>query len=143
MTASNQDLSSLISAAHDEANRMQRRPLPASGKGTRSAQTVLLASLAGAGLVFAMTQLWPLARPHSADQTARDLDAIVEQARAAVEDRRSVQGRLPEALPNAALAGLVAYTPAENAYQLFAASGTVSVTLDRDGKKTIDQGRQP
>ena len=102
-----------------------------------------MSGAAVAGLVFASVQLGPLARLHSADQALRDLEIIIDQARDVVETARTAQGRLPDALPNAALAGLVAYTPAGNAYQLFAASGSVSVKLDPDGKKTFSKGNGP
>lgn len=142
MKSSTQDLSSLISAAQDEADRKEQPSFD--GKPKASARRAWVQpALVAAGLVFAAIQLWPLARTHSADQTARDLDAIVEQARASLEATRTAQGRLPDVLPNAALAGLVAYTPAGNGYQLFAASGSVAVMLDVDGKKTITRGKQP
>lgn len=142
MKSSKQDLSSLISAAQDEAGRNEKPTFD--GKPKASAHRAWVQpALTIAGLIFAAIQLWPLTRAHSAEQIARDLDTIVELARAAIEASRTAQGRLPDALPNAALAGLVAYTPAGNGYQLFAASGPVAVTLDVDGKKTITRGKQP
>ena len=61
-------------------------------------------------------------------------------ARQGVEAARVPRGKLPDTLPNAALAGLVAYTPVGNNYQLFSASGGISVTLEPDGRKTVRQG---
>ena len=137
------DLNSLIHAAETEATRAETRLAvgPAARPGARRA--LLVTGTAAASLAIGAIQLWPLVRGHSADQTTRDLEAIVDQTREAVEAVRMAQGRLPDALPNAALAGLVAYTPAGNVYQLFAASGGVSVTLGPDGKKTVTRGQQP
>ncbi len=94
-------------------------------------------------LALSATQLAPLFHGRSKSQTADDLDAIIEQARKGVEDARLAQGKLPDVLPNAAVAGLVAYTPLGDSYQLFTSSGGVSVTLEMDGRKTVRQGKPP
>ena len=98
---------------------------------------------ASVALVLSATQLAPLFHSRSKSQTADDLDAIIEQARKSVESARTAQGKLPDALPNAALAGLVAYTPVGNNYQLFTSSRGISVTLELDGRKTVIQGTTP
>jgi hypothetical protein len=140
MKTPSQDLNSLINAAQDEAVRNENQPHPDRSHQRNRGKTLLRAGLAAAGLIFATIQLWPLARPHSTEQTARDLDVVIEQAQKAVEAARTEQGALPDALPNAALAGLVAFTPVGNNYQLFAASGKVSVTRGTDGSKTVSKG---
>lgn len=143
MKTSPPDINSLISAAQDEAVRQEYLAPTSQNSKPSAAKTLLMSGAAVAGLVFAAVQLGPLARTHSADQALRDLDAIIDQARDLVEATRTAQGRLPDALPNAALAGVVAYTPAGNAYQLFAASGSFAVKLDPDGKKTFSKGNGP
>lgn len=136
------DLSSLIGAAQTEVARAQSQHLAQRAPPSRLARHARLAGSAIA-LAIAASQLLPLYRGGDRGQTAKDLDAIIEQARQAVDAALAAQGRLPDALPNAALAGLVAYTPVGNSYQLFAASGGVSVTLEPDGKKTVKQGSAP
>lgn len=137
------DLGSLIGAAQAEAVNTQLQAASQSIPQTRAVPYVRLVGAAIA-LGLAATQLVPLL--HSRDggaQTAADLDTIIEQAREGVESARVAQGRLPDTLPNAALAGLVAYTPAGSSYQLFASSGGVSITLEPDGKKTVRNGVAP
>ena len=143
MKTSPPDINSLISAAQDEAVRQEYQMPPERDSKPHGVRALLMSGLAVAALVFAAAQLWPMARLHSADQALRDLDTIIDQARDVVEATRTAQGRLPDVLPNAALAGVVAYTSAGNAYQLFAASGSVSVKLDPDGKKTFSKGNGP
>lgn len=142
MKPASNDLGSLIGAAAAEANHAR---LQAAAEPAPRPAIYRYVRLGGAAiaLAFAATQLAHLFHFHSAAQTAEDLDAIVEQARQGVEAARVAQGRLPDALPNAALAGLVAYTPVGNNYQLFAASGGVSVTLEPDGAKTVKKGSAP
>ncbi len=142
MKPASNDLNSLIGAAEAEVDKAQAqarvRPTPGSARARYGRWVVIVA-----GLAIAAPQLAPLLQGHHRGQTAEDLDTIVELARQSIEGARQDQGRLPDALPNAALAGLVAYSPAGNSYQLFAASGGVSVTLAPDGKKTVTQGSAP
>jgi hypothetical protein len=142
MKPTSDDLSRLIGAAETEVSN---KLLHATAKTSHRSGVVRYVWLAGAvvALVIAATQLAPLMHIHGSGQTIGDLDAIIEQARQVVEAARVAEGRLPDTLPNAALAGVVAYTPVGNSYRLFSASAGVSVTLEMDGRKTVKQGTAP
>lgn len=142
MKPASDDLNRLIGAAEVEVASASLKSPAEKGAPRGTAHQLRLVAVVAA-LVFAGTQLWPLLHIPSKGRTAEDLDAIIEQARQSVETARAAQGRLPDTLPNAALAGLVAYTPVGNNYQLFISSGGVSVTLEPDGKKTVKQGSAP
>ncbi len=92
------------------------------------------------GAVWATQSLWHHVAPHSEERVVRDLDAIIEQARHSVESARLEMGRLPERIPNTALANLVFYDYSGEVYRLFVASSDISITLDTDGNKRIDRG---
>lgn len=142
MKPATHDLESLIGAAQTEMDNAQLRaattPAPRFGV-IRHVRWVGIV----AALVFAVIQLAPLFHFSNSGRTAQDLDTIIEQARQSVETARATLGRLPDALPNAALAGLVSYTPVGNSYQLFTAAGGISVTLELDGTKTVKRGPTP
>lgn len=135
------DLSELINSASDqiavgEARRKTRfygsnffqRALPA------LTFVVLVASVA-----WAVDAMWHHIAPQSEAKILRDLDEVIEQARHSIESARSDLGRLPERIPNAALANVVFYDYSGEVYRLFIASGDVSVMLNTDGSKKIDK----
>lgn len=142
MKSTPDDLHSLINAAEAQAADSQHQagtePAPRS-------QVAHYARMVGATVALAIsaTQLAPLFHSGNRSTTTNDLNSIIEQARQDVEGAREAQGRLPDALRNAALAGLVAYTPVGESYQLFTAADGISVTLELDGKKTVKRGPTP
>jgi len=135
------DLSELISGASDqiavdEARRKTR--FKRSGLLQRILPALTMVLLLGAA-VWAGDLLWRHVAPHTEEKVIRDLTAIVEQARHAIETVRIEQGRLPEVIPNASLAAVVFYDFSGNAYRLIAESGNVRVTLNPDGTQKIDK----
>lgn len=94
-----------------------------------------------ASSAWAVNSVWHHVAPHTQERIIRDLDTIIEQARDSIESNKRSTGRLPERLPNAALASVVFYDYSGEAYRLFVTSGDVSVMLDNDGNKIINKGR--
>jgi len=136
------DLSDLISSASDqiavgEARRKTR--IYQSNVFQRALPVVLVVTLLISS-AWALESMWHHLAPHSEEKVIRDLTAIVEQARHAIETVRIEQGRLPEVIPNASLASVVFYDYRGEAYRLIAESGSVRVTLNPDGSQKIDKG---
>ncbi len=142
MKPTSNDLRSLIGAAEAQVAKvqLQAKAIPAPRSGFARYGRLVGATVA---LVISATQLVPLFQFSNSTRTTNDLNSIIEQARQDVEAVRVAQGRLPDTLPNAALAGLVAYTSVGDSYQLFTTSGGISVTLELDGKKTVKEGSAP
>jgi len=135
------DLSELISSANDqiavgEARRKTR--IYRSGGVQRLLSLVVVAGLLGA-FAWALESMWHHFAPKSEARVVRDLDTVIEQARHAIESAKGDLGRLPERIPNAALASVVFYDYSGDAYRLFVTSGNVSVMLDTDGSKKVDK----
>jgi hypothetical protein len=120
-----------IQVARDKATEPSRRPRIV-------AQALLLGLICylGYGAVRLLT-------PPPASQVASDLEIAVDAARALVESAKATNGTLPEALPSASLASVVAYSHDRDRYQLSATILGVKVTLEQDGKKTIETGMAP
>ncbi len=143
MPSDNQDdLSDLIYKADDSVaiSAARRKTRIHHGGGFSVWMGRLAGLLLTVGAVWAVDSLWHHVVPHSEERVARDLDTIIEQARNSVESARAEMGRLPERIPNAALANIVFYDYSGEVYRLFAASGDVSITLDTEGNKRIDKG---
>lgn len=124
-------------AARSEA--LRGRPLVAG----RTARGRLHTFFVGGLLVLiavALHSVWTAWMPPSAQQTARDLEAVVDAARQSVESVRSRTGQLPSALPNAALASVVRYEPDAGSYRLSATIMGVRVSLEPDGQKVTVTG---
>lgn len=139
MKPASNDFQSLIGAAEDQIAKVQVHA--ATHPAQQSLVTHYLRFVAAtAAIAISATQLAPLFHFSNSDRTTKDLSTIIEQARQDVEASRLAQGRLPEALSNAALASLVAYTPVGESYQLFAMADGVSVTLELNGNKTVKHG---
>jgi hypothetical protein len=136
------DLNDLIYKADDSVaiSDARRKARIHYGEGFSVWMGRLVGLLLIAGAVWAAQSLWHHVAPHSEERVVRDLDSIIEQARHSVESARREMGRLPERIPNAALANLVIYDYSGEVYRLFAASGDVSITLDADGNKKVDKG---
>ncbi len=131
------DLDALIDQAHQETLRAGH---PSHGPKRRALASRLSSMVLLAAAAFALYQLWSVFAPPSTGQTTRDLEAAVDAARQSIEDERSRTGRLPEALPNAALASVVRYEPDASTYKLSATILGVRVTLQSDGQKTTETG---
>ena len=136
------DLSELINSASDqiavgEARRKTR--IHHDNVFQRALPVVLIAGLLVSSS-WALESMWHHLAPHSEEKVIRDLTAIVEQARHAIETVRIEQGRLPEVIPNASLASVVFYDYRGEAYRLIAESGSVRVTLNPDGSQNIEKG---
>ncbi len=133
------DYSALITKAEKAVtpkageNRRERSAKPGHGR------LVLVAALAGVAL-FAAASAWTHLAPPGKDAVARDLDKAVELARTAVDEARKANGELPSTLPSAALASVVSYEPAGTQYRLAATIMGVRVTLEPNGRKTVDMG---
>ncbi len=132
------DLEALIQKAHHETLRAERGPQVPPPR--RALAGRLWGALLLAVAAFALHALWSAFAPPSTSQTARDLEAAVDAARKSVEAERSRTGRLPDALPNAALASVVRYEPEVSTYKLSATILGVRVTLETDGRKTTETG---
>ena len=137
------DLSELVVRAHDSVK------LDAARRATRVRQVNVLQRLMPGLIVmvlfassaWAFYSMWHHIAPRSPEKIIGDLDGIIEQARDSVESTRRDFGRLPERLPNAALANVVFYDTAGETYRLFVTSGEFSVMIDNDGRKTVNKGR--
>ena len=81
---------------------------------------------------------WSFA-PLPAGRVASDLEAVIEAARLSVEKAKGETGRLPDSLPNAALAAVVRYERGQSDYRLSTSVLGVRVTLERDGSKIVDR----
>ncbi|MDH4152082.1 MAG: hypothetical protein OEV67_16400 [Betaproteobacteria bacterium] len=136
------DLSELINRADDfvATSDARRKTRIHHGDGFSVWMVRVAGLLLIAGAVWAVDTMWHHVVPHSEERVTRDLAAIIEQARQSVESARAELGRLPERIPNAALANLVFYDYSGEVYRLYTASGEVSVTLDAEGNKRIDKG---
>lgn len=97
---------------------------------------VLLATV----IAITGSSLWSLLAPVSTQQVKHDLESAVDQARTVIDASRAKDGELPETLPNAALASVVRYEPDAGGYRLIASMMGVRVTLERDGKKSMETG---
>ncbi len=102
-------------------------------------QALLTGMLAALVATSAWT-IWSHLAPPSQSHVAHDLEQAIEQARATVDAARKATGALPKALPNAALAAVVRYEPAETNYKLTATILGVRVTLESNGTKSTDFG---
>lgn len=131
------DLDALIQQAHHETLRVERA---AQAPRRRALAGRLWGAVLLAVAALALHYLWSAFAPPSTTQTTRDLEAAVDAARKSIEDERSRTGRLPEALPNAALASVVRYEPDASTYKLSATILGVRVTLENDGHKTTETG---
>lgn len=133
------DLDALIDAASREATRAGHAPRvePPPSRGTGRPlwpRLMLLALLVGVGWAIYLHFA-----PVPKSQVQRDLEAAVEQARLSVEAAREPGGKLPQALPNAALARIVDYQPQDSGYRLEASILGVRVTLERDGSRHVEK----
>lgn len=124
-------------AAHAEALRAQRH---AAGSERRPRRRLWFNACLLLVTALALHSVWTSLRPPSTQQTARDLEAVVDAARQSVEEARSQTGQLPAALPNAALASVVRYEPDAGSYRLSATIMGVRVSLEPDGKKLTVTG---
>lgn len=97
-----------------------------------------VAALAAGG--WMLLSLWHHLAPHSEEKVLRDLDKIIEQARRSVDTARETSGQMPLQIPNASLAGLVSYEYGEDSYSLQVTSGKVQISIDADGRKTVNSG---
>ena len=137
------DLSELVERANDSVKLDEAR------RATRMKRVNLLQRLLPvmtavaliASVAWAIDSMWHHIAPQSQEKIIRDLDTIIEQARHSIESAKGELGRLPERIPNAALASVVFYDYSGETYRLFVTSGDVSVMLDTDGSKKIDKGR--
>ena len=134
-----EDLDSLTSRASKAVERTSRRDIRPAPPRNRPLPILLLAGVA----LMAGAVIYQNVSPPSPTRVARDLDAVVEQARASVEESRKASGMLPEALPNASLSAVVHYEPKGDAYRLSATVPGVRVTLEPDGAKQIEYGAAP
>lgn len=134
-----QDLNALIDAASDTIDKKYSRPVPAS---RRSIFKPVLSLILLAVIVYAGMSVYGRLAPPGPAKVTRDLESVVEQARAAIEASRKATGEYPDALPNAALASVVEYDHEKDTYKLSATIMGIRVTLEPGGKKQIEKGVQ-
>jgi hypothetical protein len=91
---------------------------------------------------WSLHSVWGALRPPTVQQTARDLEAVIDAARQSIESARTQTGQLPSALPNAALASVVRYEPDAGSYRLSATIMGVRVSLEPDGQKLTVTGEE-
>ena len=135
------DIGDLITQAQDQiavADARRKVRIDRSGFLARAIPALSVVILAVA-MIWAGGVLRRHFPSHSDDQIVRDLEAIIEQARHAVESARGEFGQLPERIPNASLAAVVYYESAGDVFRLIAESDKVRVTLDTDGKRKVDK----
>jgi hypothetical protein len=133
------DLSALIRQAEREVSRQTRRALPAPrGSFAKPALGAVLVVLA----IYAVYSLWALFAPPSTEKVAHDLEVAVDAARESVEKAKSESGQLPESIPSASLGSVVRYERGQQDYRLSATILGIRVTLEADGKKTVEKGVQ-
>lgn len=89
---------------------------------------------------YAGTRILAVLFPPSQKQIAEDLQTVLDRARDAIETSKAEAGKLPDALPNAALASVVKYEHDNTDYQLTATIMGVKVTMERSGRKTTELG---
>lgn len=137
------DLSELIHGANEQiaVREARRKTRFYQGNALQRLLPVITAVALIASVAWAINSMWHHIAPQSQEKIIRDLDTIIEQARHSIESAKGELGRLPERIPNAALASLVFYDYSGETYRLFVTSGDVSVMLDTDGSKKIDKGR--
>jgi hypothetical protein len=134
------DLSDLIHAAQAEAEGR-----PAAGKTTTKRRESGLKPLLFLGVLLVLVAfcgawLWRDMRPASRAQVTADLEHVLLKARESVESFRADTGKLPQALPNAALSSVVKYQPVRDKYVLIARSGGVHLVLFSDRDKPVQAG---
>ncbi len=134
MKPDSDDLSSLIEAASREAAREPAGRLAAQHVRRRPAGIPMLA-LATLLVISAGWALWTHLGPPGTAQVQADLENTIELARQSVDDARRGSGALPAALPNAALAAVVDYTPSASGYRLETSMLGIHVTLEADGTR--------
>ena len=81
---------------------------------------------------------WHGNAPPSRERVAKDLERVLDMAKASVDAAKSGSGTLPASIPNASLAAVVVYEPGQQDYKLSATVMGVRVILERDGSKTRD-----
>jgi hypothetical protein len=130
------DLNALIDQATTTVSKAaERRRRAKSALNLTPVLGVVLAAL----IAFALWSIYSRLAPPGAATIERDLDAVVEQARVAIEAARKENGQLPDALPNASLASVVQYQHGSQDYQLSATIMGIRVTLAPGGKKTVEK----
>lgn len=132
------DLSQLIRQADEQAqNKAQSKAAPQRSRIQVAAifSGVLLVVIAYAGVkVFAAFS------PPSEAKVAHDLERVVESAHQLVDGIKKETGKLPDAIPNAALASVVQYEKRDADYKLSATILGVRVSLEGAGKMTTETG---
>lgn len=134
------DLSSLINEAEKQIDHRDQTVARVSRPRKKLPLGYILAGLLWAVIAFMGFKLWQQIRPPAEQQIEQDLDAVIEQAHAAIETAKADTGELPDALPDAALASVVGYEHDREGYKLTATIMGIRVTLERDGKKTTERG---
>lgn len=134
-----QDLSSLINQA-ESALEKQGSTGMRDEKQRSLALKPALAIIAFLMIGYFGNWLWMIFAPPTQNQVVHDLEAVVAQARASVDQAKADSGSLPDALPNASLAAVVHYEPDQGTYTLVASMMGVRVTLQKDGTKSTDTG---
>lgn len=134
-----EDLTTLTSQASREVKKQARANVAPKPLRRRPVGAVL--ALAAAALLAYLAHR--AVAPPSPEKIAKDLDGIVEQARASIEESRKATGTLPASLPNASLSSVVSYEPRKDSYQLTVTLLGVRVTLSPDGTKQTERGVQP
>lgn len=132
------ELAALIRQAEGVAAGQARRAEPKhAGPGVAKPAMVVVLGLVA---ICAGYAVWAMLAPPSADMVARDLQVVVEAARESIEKARGESGRLPDSLPNASLGAVVRYEHGTSDYSLSASVLGIRVTLQRDGRKSVEKG---
>lgn len=133
------DLATLIDDAEREAAATARGRSRSDAPRPRRSRLPTAVALAAAA-AFGAHELWAHYFAPTAAKVTRDLEHTVDLARDSIEESRKRIGALPEALPNASLAAVVAYESRNTSYRLSASMGGVRVVIDWDGSRSIDRG---
>lgn len=132
------DISKLIKQADEQVRHHDQRTSTSKRKSLPGAAIwngVLLAVIVYAGVTVS-----DALSPPSEERVAHDLEQLIEHARQMVDDIQKDTGKLPDAIPNAALASAVQYEKRSTDYKLTATVLGVRVTLEGSGKPITETG---
>jgi hypothetical protein len=134
------DLTALIKQAETQTvKNVERVQKSQRRKSSLKLKPVIVLMMAGL-IAYSGYSIWTNFAPPSEEHVVRDLESVVDAARAAIEEAKAEAGQLPEALPNAALASVVQYEHGEKEYKLSATIMGIRITLEPDGKTTREYG---
>lgn len=139
---STDDLAHLVGVAADYVKSREDAVPKPSPSSVRYIRLFLQAAIVVA-LAWGCFSLYGHLAPPSRGDVVRDLQTVIDQARAVVEKAREETGSLPDRLPSSTLASVVQYEPMGKTYRLSTAIMGVRLTQESDGKRTVKEEESP